>query len=223
MLVRGTRAVATVVAVGCVGLLLGHIARWFADGLAVNLQLYFHAFRFAVVRSPWVVAPLRFLSAGLLQYSALGCWAIAWGRLIQARPAPVRHLMALAVGIVLGVVCTMTPVRISQPQLFATTFWHTVNPLLPAGAGVLLAAAVGRRAVWGMPATILFTVTAIGVSWWCVPDVSYAVAYGCVPMTPLARAVCPPVHMGWGLAAVTIMVIPVIPMMWRPKSLGPYH
>ena len=48
------------------GWLLGHAARWFADGMAVNAQLYFHAFRFDNISSPWVYAPLRFLSAAVL-------------------------------------------------------------------------------------------------------------------------------------------------------------
>jgi hypothetical protein len=34
--------------------LLGDVARWFADGLVVNAQLYFHAFRIDNVRSPWM-------------------------------------------------------------------------------------------------------------------------------------------------------------------------
>src|SRR6476646_8360904 len=61
------------------GVLLGHAARWFADGMAVNSQLYFHAFRIAEVRSPWVLAPLQFLSAAVLQYSGLASWAFVCG------------------------------------------------------------------------------------------------------------------------------------------------
>src|SRR3982751_5284686 len=61
------------------GWLLGHTARWFSDGMVVNSQLYFHAFRIEYVRSPWVLAPLRFFSAAVLQYSALAAWAFGCG------------------------------------------------------------------------------------------------------------------------------------------------
>src|SRR4051812_13033090 len=97
------------------GWLLGHSARWFADGMVVNAQLYFHAFRLAYVRSPWVLAPLRFFSAAVLQYSALAAWAFGCGYFC-ARAADRTRIWLIGMFtamVLLGTAFTTTSVRLA--------------------------------------------------------------------------------------------------------------
>ena len=204
------------------GFVLGHLARWFADGLAVNLQLYFHAFRVSYVHSNWVIAPMRFLSSGVLQYSALVCWAIGWGYVIaRGARTPRRHALAFALGVVAGVTLTATSVRVTQPQFFAGWWWAAMNPAI-AGAVCAIAAVLVSRTPRSAPApryvAVPFAIGALVLSWWGVNDVSHAMSYGCVPGAGLADRVCPSPEWQWGVLALCLLAGPIIYMLW--DSMG---
>ena len=209
------------------GLILGHIARWFADGLAVNSQLFFHAFRLVNLHSPWVNAPMRFLSGAVLQYSALACWAIGWGYVLGS--ADSRHhrlrLAAFAAGVTTGGAFTMTSVRQAQPQFFAQIAWTTLNPLLASGACVipaLLSAGAARRGSWHLEGVLLVAAAAVGLSWWTAIDVRYALGYGCVPTAVLSAILCPPAQTQWSMAIVGALSCPIVYMVWRTnRGSGP--
>lgn len=207
------------------GLILGHIARWSADGLAVNLQLYFHAFRLHNIATPWVNAPLRFLSAAVLQYSALACWGIGWGLVMNRseRRSASRLLLLFAGSVAAGIAFTATSVRLSQPQFFSDRVWSMANPAV---AGTIcvgaawLAARAERRGTWAPENTIALLVIALGLGWWSITDVSHAMAYGCMPAPSFVSVACPAPHVLSGIATVGVVSLPTIYMAWKTNWLG---
>src|SRR4051794_29464976 len=149
------------------GWLLGDVARWFSDGLVVNAQLYFHAFRIDNVRSPWVWAPMRFLSSAVLQYSAVTSWGLACGYWCAPRNRTSAHplLWVFTVMTLAGTMLTTTSVRIAQPAFFDTFGTAVVYPTVVKALFVVLPAWAGSRALRGgaaSPVTIVL-VAAIGI------------------------------------------------------------
>jgi hypothetical protein len=218
-------AVALTGALAAAGLILGHIARWFADGLAVNSQLFFHAFRLASLRSPWVHAPMHFLSGAVLQYSAIACWGIGWGYVIG--DAESRHrqyrLAAFAASVAIGALFTTTSVRQAQSELFAQLVWTIVNPLVAAAACVIpavLSARAARRRSWRYESVLLVGVALAGLSVWSAADVRYALAYGCVPIAALSALVCPSAQTHGGTAIVGALSCPIVYMVWHVVRPG---
>jgi hypothetical protein len=179
------------------GLILGHVARWFADGTAVNAQLFFHAFRLHNVRTPWVYAPLHFLSAAVLQYSALASWAVALGyfsaRVLANRVASVTTAGFILLAL-LGTAATTTSVRVAQPWFFdivvtAIAYPLAIQVLFVAVPAYLTARAVRRQST--SFATIA-TISAIGIvlAAWCAADLGHALTYGCVVQASTGPQYC---------------------------------
>ena len=192
-----------------VGWLLGHAARWFADGLAVTAQLYFHAFRIATLRSPGVLAPLRFLSAGVLQYSALASWAYACGYWC-ARGT--RHentwLGVFGVVVLFGTVLTTTSVRVAQPWFFEGVVAAVVHPTVVKVLFIVVPAWIAARAVRSRSTSVatIAIVASIGIvlAWWHVSDLGHALTFGCVVKAGARSEFCAsgdmPVGVGIALA-----------------------
>jgi hypothetical protein len=166
--------------------LLGHAARWFADGMVVNAQLYFHAFRWHNLFTPWRLAPLHFFSAAVLQYSALVSWtfasaylgARAYGR--WASGAVVSFVtIALAVTTV-----TTTSVRLAQPRFFegaiAATSYSLLVQLLFIAVPAYLAARAVRGRTMTMSAIAIIAVVGIVLAGWHASDLRDALTYGCI-------------------------------------------
>jgi hypothetical protein len=166
--------------------ILGHAARWFADGMAVNAQLYFHAFRLHNVLTPWRLAPLHFLSAAVLQYSALGSWAFASGYVCaRAYGRWANGTVGAFIAIVLaGTVVTTTSVRIAQPRFFESAIAATVYPLAVKLLFIAIPACMAARAVrrrpMSMPAILIIAVAGIGLAAWSASDLGNALTHGCV-------------------------------------------
>lgn len=185
------------------GWLLGHAARWFADGMVVNAQLYFHAFRIDYVRSPWVWAPLRFLSAAALQYSALASWAFACGYLCARSASRATHVWvaAFVAVTILGPVFTTTSVRIAQPRFFDSAVAASVYPALLNVLFVSLPAYVAVRTVrnrsGAAPVIALVGLIAIALAWWNASELGDALTFGCVWQTT-SGAFCPSREIPWG-------------------------
>jgi len=183
---RAVRATAAGALAVLFGLLLGLTARWFADGMTVNGQLFFHAFRLSNLHSNWVYAPLRFLSAGILQYSALVSWAVLCGyACARAGGRAARALLgAFIAGVLLGTAVTTTSVRIAQPQFFEGVVAATIHPFGVTLAFIVVPAclawlAVRRRRA---PAAVVVTVAVLAVllTAWNAADLGNALTFGCV-------------------------------------------
>jgi hypothetical protein len=166
--------------------ILGHAARWFADGMAVNAQLYFHAFRMHNILTPWRLAPLHFFSAAFLQYSALVSWAFAGGYfLARAYGRWASNAVGAFVAIALvATAVTTTSVRIAQPRFFensvaATTYPLAVKLLFIAIPTWLAARMVRRQTTSGLAIAII---AAIGIvlAGWNASDLGNALTYGCI-------------------------------------------
>src|SRR3954465_553984 len=201
------------------GWLLGHTARWFADGMVVNAQLYFHAFRIEYVRSPWVLAPLRFFSAAVLQYSALAAWAFGCGYFCgRATDRTAIALIAVFAAVVLlGTAFTTTSVRIAQPRFFQGVVSTAVYPIavkllfvvLPAG----FAAHTIRHRTTPASAVTVIAVAGLALTWWNVGGLGDALTFGCVlPGSP--RVYCTPRESPWGVASAFVLSILVAVMAW---------
>ena len=213
----------TAVVIGIVllcGGILGHAARWFADGMAVNAQLYFHAFRIDNLRSPWVLAPLRFLSAAVLQYSALASWAFACGYFC-ARTAARRAAAcvgAFTAVALLATAFTTTSVRIAQPRFFESAVASTLYPLavkllfvvVPA---CLAARAVRRRSTSALAVSIVAGV-AVVLAWWTSSDLGHALTFGCVLRTGAATSYCASPERSWGAWSAGLLALAAVLMAW---------
>jgi hypothetical protein len=179
------RQVLTVVMIA-VAWTLGHAARWFADGMAVNAQLYFHAFRMHNLLTKWRLAPLHFFSAAVLQYSALVSWAFAGGYLGSRAygrwaSGSVGAFVTIAL---LGTAFTTTSVRIAQPRFFESAIAATAYPLavklLFIAIPAYLAARVVRRQATPVPAIVIIAAVGIVLAAWNASDLGNALTYGCV-------------------------------------------
>jgi hypothetical protein len=166
--------------------ILGHAARWFADGMAVNAQLYFHAFRMHNVLTPWRLAPLHFFSAAVLQYSALGSWAFASGYVCaRAYGRWASGTVGAFIAIVLAAtVLTTTSVRMAQPRFFESAVAAAIYPLAVKLAFIAvpayLAARAVRRRATSMPAILIVAAAGIGLAAWSASDLGNALTHGCV-------------------------------------------
>jgi hypothetical protein len=169
-----------------VGMILGHTARWFADGLAVNAQLYFHAFRIDYVHSPWVLAPLRFLSGAVLQYSALASWSCACGYWCARATTRSTNawLGAFSLAALLGTVLTTTSVRAAQPWFFASPVAAVIYPAVVKLLFVVIPAWIAVRAIRNQPTPVvpIALVAAIGIvlAWFHASDLGHVLTFGCV-------------------------------------------
>lgn len=202
-----------------VGWLLGHVARWFADGLAVNAQLYFHAFRIADLRSPWVLAPLRFLSGGVLQYSALASWAYACGYWC-ARGGRRTNAWVGAFSIValFGTVFTTTSVRVAQPWFFEHVVAGAIHPMVVKVLFMIIPAWIATRAVRyrSTSAVAIAIVASIGIvlAWWHASDLGHALTFGCVVEISSRSAPCASVEMPWGIGIALVLTAMSGLMAW---------
>jgi hypothetical protein len=217
------------------GWLLGHAARWFADGMAVNAQLYFHAFRFDNISSPWVYAPLRFLSAAVLQYSGLASWAFACGFVCARTSARSARwcLGVFALAALLGRVFTTTSVRLAQPRFFQGAIPATVYPMALTVLLVVIPAAVAVRAAYVRPAVSarastrhrlrrstvtvaigLVAVIGIGLTWWNAADLGNALTFGCIVRTGTGTAYCTPREMPVGVGCAVVLTAIYAWMTW---------
>lgn len=198
--------------------ILGHAARWFADGMVVNAQLYFHAFRLHNLLTPWRLAPLHFFSAAVLQYSALASWAFACGY-FGARASGRRASEAVGVFVVMAVLgtgVTTTSVRVAQPRFFESAMAATAYPLavmlvfiaIPA----YLAARAVRRDAVSVPAVVIIALVGIGLAGWHASDLGNVLTYGCVwrvaPGTEycVSRESLPGAGIAWVLAAFSALM-----------------
>ena len=196
------------------GWLFGHAARWFTDGLAVNAQLYFHAFRVSNVHSNWVWAPLRFLSAGVLQYSGLTSWAFVSGylcRRVTSQPFSIA-IGALVASTFSSIALTTTSVRIAQPRFFEGGGASILFPVAVTVLFVAVPACLGARAVrrvsMSTSTTALLSLIAIGLAWWNANELGDALTFGCVLPTGSGLHYCTPREGSWGLfsaAALTVV------------------
>ena len=179
------------------GLVLGHVARWFADGMVVNAQLYFHAFRLHSVRTPWVYAPLHFLSAAVLQYSALTGWAVALGY-VSARTLVNHRASATAAGFIvcalLGTSATTTSVRVAQPWFFEGMVAAIAYPLgvklLFLAAPAYLAARAVRRQSTSFASMATIGVIGVVLAGWSAADLGHGLTYGCVVQASTGPRYC---------------------------------
>jgi hypothetical protein len=208
------------------GWLLGHVARWFADGIVVNAQLYFHAFRFDFVRSPWVLAPMRFLSGAVLQYSALASWAFAGGYwCARAAGERTKAWMAAFTGVtLLGTLVTTTSVRVAQPSFFEGTFAAVGYPLIlkilfVVGPAWFAARAVRQRA---SPLAVVTVIAVIGavLAWWSAGDLRHAVTSGCMLADGAASRSCLSAAMPWGAAGAILLTAVGAAMVWDRARSG---
>lgn len=203
------------------GLVLGHVARWFADGMAVNAQLYFHAFRPHNVRTPWVLAPLHFLSAAVLQYSALASWAVAFGYL-GARAVAHRCAIAMVGGFAaltfLGTALTTTSVRVAQPWFFETVPSSTAYPAAIKAIFLVTPAYFAARAAHRQTTPVLAVamIAAIGIvlAGWNAPDLGHALTYGCVVQTSAGVANCTSRESLWGMGTALTLASASGLMAW---------
>lgn len=208
-----------------VGLVLGHGARWFADGLAVNAQLYFHAFRIDYVHSPWVLAPLRFLSGAVLQYSALASWSCACGYWCARAGSRTNNawMAAFSLCALLGTVLTTTSVRLAQPWFFESAAIAVIHPVVVKLLFILAPAWIATRVVRNQFATLvaIVLVAAIGIvlAWILANDVGHALTFGCVIEISARSGPCVPgdlVGTGAALVLTTLSGLMVWDAVRRP-------
>jgi len=202
------------------GWLLGHAAHWFADGLAVNAQLYFHAFRIGNLRSPWVLAPMRFLSGAVLQYSALASWAFACGYWC-ARGARQMTIVWLGTFIALtfvGTAATTSSVRVAQPWFFESLVTSVAYPATITVLFVAVPAALAARTVRGRStsAPVIWMVAVIGIAlaWWHASELRDAVTFGCVLPNGSAITYCASRDVPWGAASASVLTALAALMAW---------
>jgi hypothetical protein len=203
------------------GLVLGHIARWFADGMVVNAQLYFHAFRVHNVRTPWVFAPLHFVSAAVLQYSALASWAVALGYLSARAFTNQRASVAVAGFLTLalmGTGLTTTSVRVAQPWFFDSVITAIAYPL---GVKVLflalpayLAARAVRRRATSLPSVLIIAVIGIVLAGWNAADLRHGLTYGCVVPAGFGTTHCTSLESVWGMSVAVALAAASALMAW---------
>jgi hypothetical protein len=203
--------VALLMVVLCLGGVLAHVARWFADGMAVNAQLYFHAFRIEFIRSPWVFAPMRFLSAAVLQYSALASWSFACGYVATRAANGKAHLVTagFAAIVLVSTAWTTTSVRNLQPWFFAPIAAAAVYPIMLKLAFILIpawsAARAAARHTASVPVILVIGCVGLLLTWWNVSDLGAALNYGCV-LPGNTRGTCTSRESYWGVAAAVTLI-----------------
>ncbi len=219
------RAAIIAIVVLC-GAILSHAARWFADGLAVNAQLYFHAFRFDNVHSPWVLAPLRFFSAAALQHSALASWGFACGYLCtRAATRRAGASIGAFVAVTLAATAfTTTSVRLAQPHFFDNVVTTTVFPmavklLFVAAPACLAALAVRHRAASPLVVSCIAFV-AIVLTGWNYSDVGNALTFGCVRIGSAGTGYCTSREGSWGLVGACVLALVAACMAWDAVRSG---
>jgi hypothetical protein len=202
------------------GWLFGHAARWFTDGLAVNAQLYFHAFRVSNLHSNWVWAPLRFLSAGVLQYSGLTSWAFVSGylcRRVTSQPFSIA-IGALVASTFSSIALTTTSVRIAQPRFFEGGGASILFPVAVTVLFVAVPACLGARAVrrvsMSSGATALLSLLAIGLAWWNANELGDALTFGCVLPRGSGLHYCTPREGSWGLLSAAALTVVGALTLW---------
>src|SRR3954468_19015842 len=223
VIASGTAAVALALISGC---LLGHTARWFADGMVVNAQLYFHAFRLAYVRSPWVLAPLRFFSAAVLQYSALAAWAFGCGYFC-ARAADRTRIWLIGMFtamVLLGTAFTTTSGTLAQPRFFEGVISTSVYPLTVKLLFVVLPACFAAHTIRHRttPASgiALIALAGIALTWWNVGDLGNALTFGCV-LPGSGDDYCTSRESPWGIAGALILSLLAAVMAWECRTTLP--
>jgi hypothetical protein len=200
--------------------ILGHAARWFADGMAVNAQLYFHAFRMHNVLTPWRLAPLHFFSGAVLQNSALVSWAFASGYL-SARVCGRRAIGTLGAFVaiaLLGTAVTTTSVRIAQPRFFESAIAATAYPfavkLLFIAVPAYLAARAVRRQTTSVPAIAIIAAVGIVLAGWNASDLGYALTYGCVWRGGSGTEYCTSLGSVSGFFSALLLAVSSASMAW---------
>jgi hypothetical protein len=203
-----------------VGIVLGHAARWFADGLAVNAQLYFHAFRIDNVHSPWVLAPLRFLSGAVLQYSALASWSCACGYWCgRGAPRSTRPWLGVfSLAALVPTVLTTTSVRIAQPSFFESAAAALIYPalvklLFVVGPAWIIARAIRKQSTCTLAIVV---VAAIGIvlAWFQANDLGHALTFGCVIATGSRAVPCASGNVPWGAGTALVLTAMSGLMAW---------